>query len=70
MTDEQREAERIRSLASAVYRALDAAQSQEDYVRLLAAKHGNHPAFKAYMSEMLLTDRLAEFMARPQMDRA
>jgi hypothetical protein len=53
-----------------VYRALDAAQSQEDYVRLLASKHGNHPAFKTYMSEMLLTDRLAEFMARPQMDRA
>ena len=70
MTDEEREAERIKSLASSVYRSLDEARRQEDYVRTLAKKHGDHPAFKTYMREMGLEGRLSEFMSRPQLERA
>lgn len=70
MTDQEREAERIRSLASAVYRAMDAAQREEDYVRLIAKRHGDHPAFREYMRGMLLEGRLAEVVARPQLNRA
>lgn len=70
MTDEEREAERIKSLASAVYRQLDEAQRAEDYVRTITGRHGQHPAFKAYMDEMLLSARLDEFLARPIMTRA
>ena len=70
MTDEQREDERIKSLASAAYRALDAAEFHEDYVRTIAARHGEHPAFKQYMHEMLLTGRLEEFIKRSKLTRA
>lgn len=70
MTEEEKEAERIKSLASATYRALDEAVRAEDYVRLVTKRHGEHPAFKQYMSEMLLAGRLKEFMARKEMGRA
>lgn len=67
MTDDERKAEQAKSLASAVYRQLDEAAHAEDYVRTITAKWGEHPAFKTYMSEMLLTVRLAEFLGRPRM---
>ncbi len=69
LTEKERDAERVRSLASAVYRSLDAAQKEEDYVRQIAKRHSEHPAFKQYMSEMLLAERLAEFMSRREMTR-
>lgn len=70
MTDAERENERVKSLASAVYRQLDEAERAEGYVRTASSKWGEHPAFQEYMREMLLTERLAEFLARPQMTRA
>lgn len=70
MTDEERISEKAKSLASSVYRQLDEAQRAEDYVRQIHSKWGEHPAYKKYMDEMLLRDRVAEYIARPKMTRA
>lgn len=70
MSEEERIAEKAKSLAGSVYRQLDEAQRAEDYVRAIAETWGNHPAFKQYMADLALTGRLAEFLARPKMTRA
>ncbi len=69
MTPEEREAERIRNLAAAVYGAMDRLAEAETYIRQITAKHGTHPAFTKYMTEMLLKERLAEVLARPKLTR-
>jgi hypothetical protein len=65
MTDDEREAERVKMLASAVYREMSHARRSEDYVRTIVGKHGDHPAFTEYMREMCLTETLNEFVSRP-----
>lgn len=69
MTEEERIAEKAKSLAASVYREMDEAQRAEGYVRTIVAEWGDHPAFKEYMAGLLLTDRLAEFLGRPPMKR-
>lgn len=69
MTEDERKAETAKSMASSVYRQLDEAQRAEDYVRHVTGKWGDHPAFKQFMREMLLADRLAEFLERPKVTR-
>ena len=70
MSEEERIAEKAKSLAGSVYRQLDEAQRAENYVRTTTEKWGEHPAFRQYMADLLLADRLAEFLARPKMTRA
>lgn len=70
MTDDERKAEKAKSMAASVYRAMDYAQREEDYVRQIHAKWSDHPAYRKYMDEMLLRDRVAEYVARPKMTRA
>lgn len=67
MTEDEKEAERIKMLASAVYREIVHSNRSEDYVRMIVRKHGEHPAFKKYMREMGLTETLDEFVSRPEL---
>ena len=70
MTDIEKDNERVRALASAVYHDLEIAARAEGYVRQIVERHGNHPAFAAYMREMHLDSRLAEFVSRPEATKA
>jgi hypothetical protein len=70
MTDAEKKAERVKALASAVYREMHHARRSENYVRTIAVKHGEHPAFQEFMREMCLTDALEEFLSRPTLRSA
>lgn len=67
MTPDEVAAEKIKSLASAVYRQMDQARQAENYVRTIVGRHGDHPAFKQWMREMHLTETVEEFVSRPVM---
>lgn len=69
MTDEEKEAERIKERAVSAYRQMEAALVHERWARNIVAKHGEHPAFQRYMTEMGLTGKLAEFLGRPVVTR-
>lgn len=64
MTKDEKDAEKIKALAAAVYCELCIASRAERYVRQIAGKHYNHPAFKKYMADMALEVPLDEFLAR------
>lgn len=70
MTDAEKKAETAKAMAAAVYHQLDQAQRAEACVRTISAKWASHSAFREYMREMLLSARLDEFLARPDMTRA
>lgn len=64
MTEQEREAEKVKSLASCVYRALERADRIEGYIRTVHKKYSEHPAFKEYMKGMMLENKLNDFIAR------
>lgn len=64
-----KEREHVRNMAASVYHELTIAQRAESYVRTVTERHQNHPAWQEYMREMMLTDAVAEFVARPSLRR-
>ena len=69
MTDEEKDAERIKERAATAYRQMEAALDHERGARNIVATHGEHPAVQRYMIEMGLTGKLAEFLGRPVVTR-
>ncbi len=64
MTEQEREAEKVKSLASCVYRALETVYKAERYIRTIHKKHSQHPAFQQYMKDMMLENALNDVTTR------